>query len=706
MPTFFYIQNHSSSQLHGPSLPWEQTHKRPEFDSKESFRRWCAAATTEHYFYTAYEPVNPGLRISANNPAYKMHAFVVDYDSAITEAHVADLKKNITYPPSWIGRTFSGGRRLIWLFEEPLMVAPDKIHREFIKILRKELRLTRLLPGLDEEAIYDVAKTYELGEGWCELSKEVIPAKDLQLWFFQAGDAANWSHRGEVVIPIDAVAKEVEKQYPGKWTNSTFDLGSRGPRFWDQSADCATAAIVRETGMQCFTGPKPFVPWSEILGVKFVRDYEADRIATATKNVWYDGMAYWHCLPDGRWFSKNKEDTALFLKVACGLSQDRPRTGGPSEVERAIFHVQTQNSVDCALPFVLQTPGSYNRAGRRCLNIANAKALAPADIEHIEWGQGFPFLARLLDPESVFKTREQWEFFMAWLRYFYVTGLKNDLRAGQSIFIAGPTNHGKTLISNCVIGGLVGGHFDVTSYLLGETSFNGPLFGSAVWTVDDSHPGKSPTTHAHFSAMVKKLAANRTFEYNAKYRKAELIDWRGRLVVTLNTDPESLVMLPDPEISILDKVCFFQMAERPDFEFPPAADAVVRKELPAFARWLWGWEIPEKCLGSSRFAIKEFHDPWMLNSSRLDGRTNEFREILTRWSVSYFVDKGKPSPWEGTSADLLQVMKDDDSVRMLVGHYKPVSLGRELGKLKAQGGQVEERLVSGMRRWTIPPIHD
>jgi hypothetical protein len=35
------------------------------------------------------------------------------------------------------------------------------------------------------------------------------------------------------------------------------------------------AAIVRPSGMQCFTGPKPFVTWTEIVGKKITDAFRA-----------------------------------------------------------------------------------------------------------------------------------------------------------------------------------------------------------------------------------------------------------------------------------------------------------------------------------------------------------------------------------------------------------------------------------------------
>lgn len=700
--TFRAIPNHSTNAV-VPCAPWDEAPNfvRPEFESKDHFRAWCASKEVDHRFITSYEGITSSTRVSKSNEAFRMHGLVVDYDADINEADVEGVmtRASTAFPPNYVATTFSGGRRLIWVFEEPVLVMPNKAHKEFLRKLRRELGLVRLLPGLDDDALFDSAKTYEIGRDWKQLSDQKIPASALGAWSFEAGEQMSWREKGEVVIPIEVIAKEVEKVFPGTWPGD-FIVGARGPRFWDNSADNHTAAIVRETGMQCFTGGRAFVPWSEILGAKFVGQYQENKVHESVKDLWYDGRHYWVQGLDDRWVRKNRDDVSLQLRVAHGLSPERPREGGASEVDRGLYHIQSFNGVEAALPFVLQKPGLLFRDGARYLNISNVKALVPCDEPGIQWGDPrFGFISKFLCPKTLFSSPEQWEYFMAWLQYFYQGAVVSDVQNGHSIFIAGPEGRGKTLLSNVLIGSLVGGRVDVTSFLLGETTFNSSLFNSPLWCVDDSQPGKDPRTHAHFSAMVKKLTANQNFEFNAKFRDAASINWRGRLVVTLNTDPESLAMLPNPEISILDKISFFQMSDR-EFNFPHQADAVIAQELPYFARWLLDWCPDPKLVVGGRYGVSGYHDDHLLLQAKMSGKANEFREVLNLWARSYFA-ADSDTAWEGTSTELLSVMKADASVSNLIGRYTPVGTGRELSKLQSLGFDVSSRVKDGMRVWTI-----
>ena len=145
--------------------------------------------------------------------------------------------------------------------------------------------------GLDTAAFEDPCKYYEAGTEWNRLSEDEIPATFMMQWAMESSKSYAWNKLG-TVIPMDVLAAEVDRQYPGRWQGG-FDFGARGVRFWDPESDNETAAVVRETGMQCFTGGAAFVPWATIFGHPFVNQFEADRIGGSVKDIYFDGRDYW-----------------------------------------------------------------------------------------------------------------------------------------------------------------------------------------------------------------------------------------------------------------------------------------------------------------------------------------------------------------------------------------------------------------------------
>ena len=671
----------------------------PQGMSKDEFREWCADVHTQDLFYSGFEGTNAALRVSDSNPATFMHALVVDYDARITpEERPAFIKRaKTTYPPNYISTTFSGGVRLVWLFEGPVPLFSKRINELFLLRLQKELKLKKMFPGIDEEALMRPIQYYHCGHNWEPLFSEPLSLDLLYSWAVAVSQKADWSGFG-AEIPISRVVEEVEKRFPGRWPG-LFEIGARGPRFWDDTASNPTAAIVRSSGMQCFTGSKPFVSWGEILGRKFVDEFQADTVGAAIRGIWFDGRDYWRKV-EGVWRLFKKGDIALNLRVDHGISDERRRGVVATAMDQVLNQIHLRKIVDGAAPFVYRQDAVITFGGKRYLNIARSRLLTPAEGPQ-PWGERFPYFAALLD--GYFDPPEQLPFFLSWLAYAFRNALAGRPRNGQAVFIAGDVNLGKTLLSNVPISDLLGGHMDASDYLLGESRFNKELFEVGLWTVDDTVPSSDPRKQQLYSAMLKKIPANYSFQYQAKFRDQIMLPWAGRVIITCNADPESIRILPDVEMSLLDKVMLFKVAKM-ERDFTDAADRI-RAELPYFAGFLRDYEIPEQCQGNARFGVKCYHHSELLEEARQSGRTAGFAELLEIFRRSFFSHGGKDE-WTGNATELKQAMLTDDAIRPLVDPYSVDQLGRLLGKLGAQNYPGLKRLPQRhtSRVWQITQI--
>lgn len=704
-PKLFCIENLADHRV-SQGEPWSPSlngaRAIPAGLDKQEFRKWCADPTTRSLFFSGYEAANAALRLSEQNPAQFMHALVADYDAKVAPGEVDAFLKRASpeYPPNLVGTTFSGNARAVWLFESPLPVFERKAQKAMIARFKKELKLKKLLPGLDEEALERSVQYYHCGDGWRVVHPSLMPVDLLQAWAVQASKNANWSAYGET-IPIPRIADEVEKRFPGRWPGP-FEEGARGPRFWDDTADNPGAAIVRPSGMQCFTGPKPFVTWTEIFGRKFTDEFRASTIGAAINGTWFDGRDYWLQV-GGVWRLFKKADISLHLRVAHTISDERPGGSTASPLDIALEQIHLTRCVDGAAPFVFRRDHLVQFGGKRYLNISRSRIIEPMAGEG-GWGVGFPwiadFLADLFDPD------EQLDFFLSWLSHAYRHALEGRPRNGQAIFLAGDVNQGKTLVSNVLIGGLFGGHMDASEYLLGESRFNKELFEVGVWSVDDTVPSSDPRKQQLYSAMLKKIPANYAFQYHPKFRDQIMLPWAGRVVITCNADPESIRILPDVEMSILDKICLFRIrtAER---DFTDAADHI-RTELPAFARFLRDHEPPPHCQGDVRFGVKCYHHAALIETARQSGNTAGFIELLERFLRSWFSNPGQDD-WTGTATDLLAEMMADESTKHVAAKYTPDQIGRRLGQLKSQGYPIDYGRQAGgnrTRTWVIQRNRD
>lgn len=685
---------------------WKQLSWPGEVNSKQEFTSWITNPSTMWQVYSPYEGINSNARISSSNHALYMKALVLDFDFPVEEPQeeiavfvVRQCQRRGVPIPTLVSKTFSGGIRFVYEFEKPIMVHMAA-HHAFLQHLTKEFRSRHICEGLDESALKDVNLLYCAPLRWTKIVDATpIQYSLLMHALVEASSKVKWRQRGAPAIPVHILSEELEAKFPNRWVGA-FDIGARGVRFWDPSADNHTAAIVRETGMQCFTGPRAFMTWAEIFGSNFTKKYEDNRIGGAIEDIYFDGMTYWSKVGND-WMDFTRQDIQLQLKHR-GLSNETQEHEVMSEIEKALVTVQTTMRVDAAVPMPHFPSGINVVQAKRFLNISSVQ-LIHSSSKCKKWGDGFKLLAHYFDgffeqiDESFGAT--QLDFYLSWLKRFYVSCKERRPLPGQVVFTAGEVQSGKTFLSNVVMARLMGGSSDCSSFLLGETRFTGHLFAVPVWTIDDTRPGQDKA-HANYSALIKKMPANQLFLYDDKFKRARMIPWLGRIMVSCNLDHESLRILPDIEQSLLDKIHLFKAAPtREGYDFH-RLDKALTEELPAFAKWLEDWDPPEVTIEMSRFGVTSFHHPELLQAAKEVTSSHSFFEAFHMFMQSTF-NEMKLNEWVGNASTMLKEMAMDDGMRTLTSHYTPRGVGRFIAQLAGQGVPLTQIRKEGLRMWSI-----
>ena len=659
--------------------PTSWTANYPDLQSKTAFRQWCQNPVTDHAFISGVEGVNGHVRVGAENPPHKITALVLDYDVPPDWASLKDdLLKRLggTPLPTWAVETWSGNMRLIWELDEPVLVN-EHTAGAVLEELAKTVKSTKLYAGYDNTST-NPSQYFEAGRKWVSFGGS-LSSESALLAVYKAGSGKQVLT--DVTIPLEDIKAEIDSRWPGRWSGD-FAPGARGPLFWIDDGVDRHGAIVREEGMVCFSdrAGSPFVNWREIFGSDFVKNYETKKISSGVKDIYYDGRDFWLVSASGAQ-KHNRENISLHLRVS-GFSSEKKKGQLVSDVDAALHYIVTTNRVDGAAPYVFRSDYIVReRDGRKIINTSRSKALEPADNgDPSNWPWLNNFFSLFFDPVADELGCQPLDFWYAWLSRSYQAALQKSELSGHAVIIAGAPRRGKTLLSQFIVGNLLGGFADAADYLAAKTTFNKALSEVPVWTIDDSVSATSFADHRKFVEVLKKLVANPRIQVEQKYCDRVDIPWFGRAIITLNEDANSLSMIPNLESSNRDKLMAFRISDNSFTNFLPnhQQEALILRELPFFARWLLDYQTNPAVIGPARYGVRSYFHPLVENSAR-DSSTRQGSTELLDIFLRYYAEANPGiSEWTGTTTDLMVAINRIDELRYLPLMKDPMRLQRDL----------------------------
>lgn len=697
--TAFCLPNLASHSVE--TLPfWEQKWPVPDVRTKAAFHKWRLDPATEHCCFSMVEGFDTRQRVTPDNPPLRLHGFVADYDARFSDDEFQEFVARTLegeFPVSYAGRSFRGGIHAIWMFDQPVLLHSKKINQRFLARLARRIGCAELARGLDPK-FSDTFLYYSVGGEWHKVSPYRIPAKLLHHIQYEASTSTDF-RAATVSVPLPDVAEEVARRFPNRW-EGPFVEGARGVRFWAEEADNPTAAVVRPEGMQCFTGDHPFVSWAEIFGPKFVEQYVEERVSEVIADYYYDGQSFWHAPPSQPVRALTRADMMLALKVEHELQPKPPKGESTSELERGLQAIVGQKRVDAAVPFVFRTDRIIARQGKVYLNTSGVRPMQ-MDNTPAEWGERFGPLAEWLED---FFGEEQLPYFIAWLSRFYRSAVDGEPQPGQAVFILGDADSGKTLLNTGLLSAMFGGHQRAADFLLHRANFNGHLFDAGLWALDDE---VGEADKAKFSGRLKEFVANYDFLYAEKYRKGAGVEWKGRIVSTLNCDADSIRLLPDLEMSIVDKLMVFKVTKTP-VEFTTAWVDSAFSQLPAFCRYLYDHKIPEELRGGERFGVRSYINEPIRHMTLIDSKYTNILELLDLFQQSYVFTDEEGGEWKGTTTAFYSLLSNMSQASALLRSTSPQAIARGFSNMVAKGHPSVRRAIGegNVQKWIISPLSE
>jgi len=180
-----------------------------------------------------------------------------------------------------------------------------------------------------------------------------------------------------------------------------------------------------------------------------------------------------------------------------------------------------------------------------------------------------------------------------------------------------------------------------------------------------------------------------------KHKKPISIEWMGRILVTCNDDSESVRILPDLDMSNADKVIMLRAngASKDFLDATPKGTGCdddqwrqqrAAEDLPHLAAFLIDWEVPDIAKGSSRFGVRSYHHPVLVEKVREVSPDQQAIELICHW-----IEKRQSA--DVIDLNVTQLVADmhvDEGVRGILNSLKwnTVVLGRRLSALASKPG--------------------
>jgi len=327
-----------------------------------------------------------------------------------------------------------------------------------------------------------------------------------------------------------------------------------------------------------------------------------------------------------------------------------------------------------------------------------------------EW----PVLSRLFENMFVDGALDKRPWFFGWVKTAMTSFRSRRWRASQLMALAGEAGSGKSLTQNLLTEMFGGRSAKPYRVMTGGTTFNSDLFGGEHLVLEDESESVDIRSRRHFAANVKSLLASWNQSCHAKHREALTLQPIWRMSISLNDDPERLMVLPPLDDDVRDKIIALKIAKKPmpmPTDTPELAESFWQTmvgELPAFLAFLETWTIPVE-IADARYGVRAYQNPEIVE--KLNELNPEDR-LLDLIDLQFFRNPMCRDPWTGTASELERKLAGDDGkCQREAGRLLSWSAacGSYLARLaKADRPHVAGRVTArpgsgGVKIWTIAP---
>jgi len=414
--------------------------------------------------------------------------------------------------------------------------------------------------------------------------------------------------------------------------------------------------------------------------------------------AYYDAGRKEFLIQDARGIWRGVPESSLSRKCKLGgISTSRIPGACHSPFDVIADEIQSKRAVDFSGPVAGFRAGILEEGGLRILVTRGPDLIVPAAGD---WSTlRAVFEAVLGDP-----VHDQLFHWHAWLKMSFEALVEERRKPGQAMILVGPAECGKSLLQDLITAILGGRQAKPYKFMTDATRFNSNLAGAEHLRIGDENPHTDIRARRNFGAQLKNLTVEECHQVEAKYRDALTLRPFWRLSISLNDEPENLLVLPPLDEHIADKMIILKCTRR-KMPMPTATTDQRRafweqlvKELPAYLDWLSGLKIPAE-LVSQRFGVQAFQHP-AITSGLLDFEPPI--QLLDLIDAHIF---GEHEPFiEMTAAEIQRELTCATSdciheARRLLTH--PNTCGRYLSRLVKMTPRVKDARKANRRAYKI-----
>jgi hypothetical protein len=405
----------------------------------------------------------------------------------------------------------------------------------------------------------------------------------------------------------------------------------------------------------------------------------------------------------GAWIALNETQFKRELRLS-GLSPVAPYGSHVSPIDARLSDIQHNLNVRFAGVLAGYDAGIQTQGDHRILVTESPRIIEPRPGD-------WPMLHALINGMfNLVKKFGQPDYLYGWLKVAFEALRARNVRPGQAIVLAGGADCGKSLFQNLITKMLGGRAARPYQFMSGLTPFNADLFGAEHLMIEDEESSTDIRARRSFGAHLKELTVIDWQRCHAKNRTPIMLRPFWRVSISVNDEPENLMVLPPLDESLADKFIMLHAAKKP----MPMPTATLQQrdlfwetlvsELPAFLDFLLQWQIPWR-LQSERFGITHFHHPEILEE--LDSLSPEFK-LLTLIDDQIFGDIEDNQDWGPHPAETLErcLTRPESPCQKEASRLFTfnTACGVYLGRLKKKfPGRFIFNRTETERLWTIKP---